>query len=106
MLKIELTSLSAGVDGGCKLSLILGLVLLLVVPAWGGSKSKDEETLRNASTVLTAMLDSNSVPTDLLARAYCVVVLPDVKKFGLVGARDDSARRFSHVAVASMNALE
>jgi lipid-binding SYLF domain-containing protein len=28
------------------------------------------------------MLDSKSVPSDVLARAYCVVVLPGVKKFG------------------------
>jgi len=56
--------------------------LLLVVLAWGADKSKDEETLRNASTVLGAMLESNSVPSDLLAKADCVVVLPGVKKFG------------------------
>ena len=57
-------------------------LVVLIVPAWGAEKSKDEETLRNASTVLSAMLDSNSVPPDLLTRAYCVVVLPSVKKFG------------------------
>src|SRR5258706_15596113 len=57
-------------------------LVVLIVPAWGADKSKDEETLRNASTVLSAMLDANSVPPDLLTRAYCVVVLPSVKKFG------------------------
>jgi len=48
------------------------------------SKSKDEETLRNAHTVLQGMLDSKSVPVDLLAKAECVIVAPDVKKFGVV----------------------
>lgn len=55
---------------------------LLMMPALGDDKSKDEETLRNASTVLSAMLESGNVPTDLLAKANCVVVLPGVKKVG------------------------
>jgi lipid-binding SYLF domain-containing protein len=58
--------------------------LLFVTLAWGADKSKDEETLRNASTVLSAMLESNSVPSDLLAKADCVVVLPGVKKGGFI----------------------
>lgn len=57
--------------------------LLLLTPARGDDKSKDEETLRNASTVLNAMLESGNIPHDLLAKADCVVVLPGVKKFGL-----------------------
>jgi SH3 domain-containing YSC84-like protein 1 len=48
--------------------------------AWGGDKSKDEETLRNSATVLKAMLDANTVPRDVLARANCIIVLPGVKK--------------------------
>jgi lipid-binding SYLF domain-containing protein len=56
--------------------------LLLMMPALGDDKSKDEETLRNASTVLSAMIEGGSVPTDLLAKANCVVVLPGVKKVG------------------------
>jgi lipid-binding SYLF domain-containing protein len=28
------------------------------------------------------MLGSNNVPADVLARANCVIILPDVKKFG------------------------
>lgn len=62
--------------------LVLGALAVSIAPAWGANKAKDEETLKNASTVLSAMLDSNNVPSDLLARAYCVVVLPGVKKFG------------------------
>jgi SH3 domain-containing YSC84-like protein 1 len=51
--------------------------------ARGGDKHRDEETLRNAATVLRAMLDSGAVPQDLLAKAHCVLVLPAVKKFGM-----------------------
>jgi SH3 domain-containing YSC84-like protein 1 len=56
--------------------------LLLMTPTRGDDKSKDEETLRNASTVLNAMLESGNIPSDLLAKADCVAVLPGVKKFG------------------------
>lgn len=63
--------------------LLISMFLVgLIAPAWGADKKKDEETLRNASTVLSAMLEGNNVPPDLLPRAYCVVVLPNVKKFG------------------------
>jgi len=55
---------------------------------FGASKSKDEETLRNAHSVLQGMLDSKSVPMDLLVKAECVVVTPEVKKFAsLMAAR-------------------
>jgi SH3 domain-containing YSC84-like protein 1 len=58
------------------------LIILLTVPAWAADKSKDEETFSNAATVLHKMTDSKNVPADVLARANCVVILPDVKKFG------------------------
>ncbi|MFY9729879.1 MAG: hypothetical protein WB723_02910 [Candidatus Acidiferrales bacterium] len=58
------------------------LIILIVVPVWAADKSKDEETLKNAATVLQTMLGSKNVPADVLARANCVIVLPDVKKFG------------------------
>ena len=56
--------------------------LLFMTPTRGDDKSKDEETLRNASTVLNAMLESGNIPPDLLAKTDCVAVLPGVKKFG------------------------
>jgi lipid-binding SYLF domain-containing protein len=59
------------------------LFVAFIAPAWGADKSKDEETLRNAATVLQGMLDDKNVPADVLARADCVVVLPSVKKFGV-----------------------
>lgn len=62
--------------------LIALMVLMAASSAWAADKAKDEETLRNANTVLHAMLDSNSVPVDLLGKAECVLVLPGVKKFG------------------------
>jgi lipid-binding SYLF domain-containing protein len=63
--------------------LLISMFLVgLIAPAWGADKKKDEETIKNASTVLSAMLEGKNVPADLLSRAYCVVVLPGVKKFG------------------------
>ena len=62
--------------------LILGLVFLLILPAWAGDKEKDDETLKNAATVLQEMLNDKNIPLDLLAKADCVIVLPSVKKFG------------------------
>jgi lipid-binding SYLF domain-containing protein len=62
--------------------LIPVFLIVLIVPAWGGDKSKDEETLKNAAKVLSDMLSSNKVPADVLAAADCLIVLPSVKKFG------------------------
>jgi lipid-binding SYLF domain-containing protein len=66
------------------LSLLSCLAILVsVLPARGGDKEKDDQTLKNAATVLQAMLNDNNVPSSLLAKADCVIVLPDVKKFSL-----------------------
>jgi lipid-binding SYLF domain-containing protein len=63
------------------------LTLVLIVPAWGGDKQKDEDTLKNAATVLQEVLNGNKIPSDVLAKSNCVIVLPNVKKFGVgVGA--------------------
>ena len=59
------------------------LVLVWTLPAWGGNKGKDEKTIRNASKLLQAMLDSKAVPDSLLVTADCIVVLPSVKKFAV-----------------------
>jgi SH3 domain-containing YSC84-like protein 1 len=67
-------------------TLILLASLLLIfpaVPAWAADKGSDEETLRNAATVLQAMVTSKDVPADVLAKADCVIVLPSVKKFAV-----------------------
>lgn len=63
--------------------LLTSLLLILTVPAWGADKSKDEETIKNATTVLQTMLDSKAVPASLLVTAKCIIVLPGVKKFAV-----------------------
>jgi len=59
------------------------VMVLLILPAWGANEEKDEETFQKAAAVLQEMLNGNNVPPDLLAKANCVMVLPNVKKFGV-----------------------
>lgn len=62
--------------------LLASLILVFVtLPAWG--QGKDEETIRNATTVLQAMVASNSVPMSVLEKADCIIILPSVKKFAV-----------------------
>ncbi|HVP55037.1 MAG TPA: lipid-binding SYLF domain-containing protein [Candidatus Eisenbacteria bacterium] len=64
--------------------LLVSLALLLVtLPVWGASKADDEETIRNATTVLQAMVASKDVPANVLAKADCIIILPSVKKFAV-----------------------
>jgi lipid-binding SYLF domain-containing protein len=63
-------------------SFCLASLILMILPAWSGDKEKDEETFQNAAKVLQEMLKSDSVPSGVLAKADCVIVLPDVKKVG------------------------
>jgi SH3 domain-containing YSC84-like protein 1 len=64
------------------LSLLASLLLIFsTLPVWAADKGSDEETLGNATTVLQAMLASKDVPAEVLAKADCVIVLPNVKKF-------------------------
>ena len=66
------------------LCLLASLVLVFVsLPAWGASKADDEETIRNATTVLQAMVASNEVPKSILSKADCIIILPSVKKFAV-----------------------
>jgi len=59
------------------------LLICSTVPVWGADKTKDEETIRNATTVLQAMVASNNVPLSIVAKADCIIVLPSVKKFAV-----------------------
>jgi SH3 domain-containing YSC84-like protein 1 len=59
------------------------VMVLLILPAWGANEEKDEETFQKAAAVLQEMLNGNNVPPNLLAKADCVMVLPNVKKFGV-----------------------
>src|SRR5215469_4656818 len=60
------------------------LLLVLAVEARGGNKTKDEDTLINASGVLQGMLSDKNISRDLILKAECIVVLPEVKRVGLV----------------------
>jgi len=64
----------------CYLSSIV--MVLLILPAFAADKEKDEETLRRANLVLQDMLNSKDISPTLLSKADCVLILPDVKKFG------------------------
>jgi lipid-binding SYLF domain-containing protein len=73
-------------NGGTRRILAALLAMFFILPVWGADKSKDDDTLKNAATVLDSMLSGGNIPPDVLARADCVIVLPSVKKFGfLVG---------------------
>ena len=56
---------------------------MVTLPAWGASKSDDEQTIRNATTVLQAMVSSNDIPKSVLEKADCIMMLPSVKKFAV-----------------------
>ncbi len=65
------------------------IIVLILVPVWAVDKSKDEETLKYAATVLKGMIDSTKPSADVVARANCVIVLSGVKKkfdFGIGGS--------------------
>jgi SH3 domain-containing YSC84-like protein 1 len=64
--------------------LMLGAASLGVTQScWAADDYKDEETLRDAAHVLDDMLKSNSIPPDLISKAQCVIVMPNVKKFSI-----------------------
>jgi lipid-binding SYLF domain-containing protein len=57
-------------------------ITMLILPSFAADRQKDEETLRNANLVLRDMLDSKDISPALLDKADCVLILPQVKKFG------------------------
>ena len=59
------------------------LLIFSTLPVWGADKDKDEETIRNAATVLQAMVGSQDVPASTVAKADCIIILPSVKKFAV-----------------------
>ena len=57
---------------------VLGLSVAL------GAQGKEEDRLRACATVLKEIIDiPDDIPKDLLDKAECVVVFPDVKKFAV-----------------------
>ena len=60
------------------------LFLAWTLPGLADDKQKDEETFKNATAVLDGMLTEKTVPAEVLGKADCVIVLPNVKKAGFV----------------------
>ncbi len=58
-------------------------MLLLILPMLAADKQKDEDTIRQANLVLQGLIDSKSISPSLLSQANCVLILPNVKKFGV-----------------------
>jgi SH3 domain-containing YSC84-like protein 1 len=58
-------------------------LVLITLPVWAANKTDDEQTIRNATAVLQAMVSNNNVPTSVLAKAECIIILPSVKKFAV-----------------------
>ncbi len=61
---------------------VIAVVLLMIMPVFAGDKEKDEDTLHEANLVLQGFLNSNKVSLSALSKADCVLILPNVKKFG------------------------
>src|SRR5258708_35578517 len=61
---------------------LTSIMLLMILPAFAGDKAKDEDTLRQANSVLQGFLNSNNISLTSLSKANCVLILPNVKKFG------------------------
>ena len=58
-------------------------MILLLLPAYAADKEKDEDTLEKAKIVLQDMLNDKNISPSALSKANCVVILPNVKKFGV-----------------------
>jgi SH3 domain-containing YSC84-like protein 1 len=60
------------------------VIALLAVSTTLGAQGKEEDRLRACATVLKEIIDiPDDIPKDLLDKAECVVVFPDVKKFAV-----------------------
>jgi lipid-binding SYLF domain-containing protein len=58
------------------------LMSMVILPVFAADKQKDEDTLAHAHLVLQDMLNSKDISPEVLNKADCVLILPDVKKFG------------------------
>jgi len=83
MLKNMFETMTERITGKALFCFLTAFVMLLVtLPLLAADKEKDEDTLRQANLVLQGLVDSKSIPPDLLSKADCVLILPGVKKFG------------------------
>jgi SH3 domain-containing YSC84-like protein 1 len=83
MLRNEFEKTSERITRKVLPSLLTCIVLLLVLPVFAADKEKDEDTLRQANLVLQGFLNSNNISLASLSKANCVLILPNVKKFGI-----------------------
>jgi lipid-binding SYLF domain-containing protein len=58
-------------------------LILTISSSFAATKADDEQSIRNATAVLQAMLSSKEVPSGVLSKADCVIILPSVKKFAV-----------------------
>ena len=82
MLRSTSERMSKRISRRALLWVFTSIVLLLLLPVFAADKEKDEDTLRQANLVLQGLLNSKDIPQDLLSSANCVLILPNVKKFG------------------------
>ena len=60
----------------------VGLLAALALPAY--AQEKEEERVESAGKVMQEILNApDSIPQSVLDKAYCVAVLPSVKKFAI-----------------------
>jgi lipid-binding SYLF domain-containing protein len=68
------------------------MMLWLACPALAAEKSREQKRLESCGQVLKEILDiPDNIPTDLLNRAECVIVIPSVLKFA-IGVGGDFGR--------------
>jgi SH3 domain-containing YSC84-like protein 1 len=66
------------------LCILAGAITLFAAPSMrAADKQDDEDTLGKANVVITSMLNGDTIPAAVLAKAKCIVILPGVKKFGV-----------------------
>jgi SH3 domain-containing YSC84-like protein 1 len=82
MLRSASEKMGKRITGKALPCLLTFITMLLVIPSFAADKQKDEDTLRQANLVLQGLVDSKNIPSNLLSKANCVLILPGVKKFG------------------------
>ena len=82
MLRTASKKTSERINGKALSCFLTSIMLLMILPAFAGDKGKDEDTLRQANLVLQGFLNSNNISLTSLSKANCVLILPNVKKFG------------------------
>jgi lipid-binding SYLF domain-containing protein len=82
MLRTTSEKTSEGINKKALSCFLTSIMLLMILPVFAGDKEKDEDTLRQANLVLQGFLDSNNISLTSLSKANCVLILPNVKKFG------------------------